>query len=214
MNFPKSLVWHLRDLWPTRGFRFDRPLVLFQSDDWGRVGLRDSEGVKQLKASGIVLGENPYDFYSLETAEDLSALHATLKQHHDAKGRPPCIGMNFIVANLKFGQMTENGSGPLDLLYLADGLPVEWSRPNLLEGYRSGIAEGVFRAALHGTTHFCRNAVERNFVKGTERGNLLRLFWQAGTPYIHWRMPWIGYEYWDPEQPDDKQFLARDAPRS
>ena len=39
----------------------------------------------------------------------------------------------------------------------------------------------------------------------------LRTLWEAGTPYIHWRMPWIGYEYWDPESPEDERFLGPDA---
>jgi len=54
--------------------RFDRPLVLLQSDDWGRAGVRDREGWDELRAAGLNLGEKPYDFYSLETAEDVHAL--------------------------------------------------------------------------------------------------------------------------------------------
>ena len=41
------------------GLRFDRPLVLFQSDDWGRVGVRDREGWDELQAKGLNLGEKP-----------------------------------------------------------------------------------------------------------------------------------------------------------
>jgi len=89
---------------------------------------------------------------------------------------------------------------------LANGLPKGWLRPGLLEAYQSGIADGVFYAALHGTTHFCRSAVERS-LEDAARATLLRTLWQAGTPYIHWRMPWIGYEYWVPENPPDERFL-------
>ena len=46
---------------------FSRPLVLLESDDWGRVGVRDREGFEQLRAKGIRLGEHPYDLYTLET---------------------------------------------------------------------------------------------------------------------------------------------------
>ena len=52
------------------------------------------------------------------------------------------------------------------------------------------------------------SAVERNAVVEGERANLLQRLWRAGTPYIHWRMPWIGYEYWDPERPEEERFLA------
>jgi len=192
------------DLLPTRGFHFDRPLVLFQSDDWGRVGLRDGEGVEQLRSAGIELGQSAYDFYTLENAEDVAALQQTLARHRDATGRAPCIEMNFVQANLDFGRMKDEGFRKIHLLPLANGLPEGWSRPGLFEAYRDGIAAGILQPSLHGTTHFCRRAVERYRDDEGERGSLLRTLWAAGTPYIHWRMPWIGYEYWDPEGEGDR----------
>ncbi len=194
-------IWQRgRDLLPVAGFHFDRPIVVLQSDDWGRVGLRDQEGLEELRSAGIELGERPYDFYTLETAEDLGALSAMFKGHRDSAGGTPCIEMNFIVANLDFAKINAGESAPLPLLPLADGLPESWKRPKLIDSYRQGVADGVFRAALHGTTHFSRTAVERNLGQAGDRARLVQTLWKAGTPYIHWRMPWIGFEYWDPEQ--------------
>src|SRR5215471_21301896 len=94
-------IWQRgREMLPINGFHFNCPLVLLQSDDWGRVGLRDHEGLEQLRLAGIKLGERPYDFYTLETAEDLAALSAMLKGRRDAAGCHPCLEMNFMVANL------------------------------------------------------------------------------------------------------------------
>src|SRR5436309_16068346 len=84
------------------GFRFNRPLVLLQSDDWGRVGVRDNEGREELLAAGVNLGERPYDLYSLETADDVGALAEVLQSVRDSVGQSPCLGMNFVVANLDF----------------------------------------------------------------------------------------------------------------
>jgi len=211
MSLARKLWQRGIDMFPTAGFHFDRPLLLLQSDDWGRAGLRDHEGLRQLRSAGITLGERPYDFYTLETAEDLAALSAMLRGHRDSGGRHPCIEMNFVVANLDLARVNGDAAGPIQLLPLAEGLPVGWARPNLIESYREGIAGGLFRPALHGTTHFCRSAVKRNLVIEGERGKLLSTLWQAGTPYIYWRMPWIGYEYWDPEQSDDERFLTRES---
>jgi hypothetical protein len=211
MNLVRKLWQRGRDLLPVAGFHFDRPLVLLQSDDWGRCGVSDQEGVELLGSSGIVLGERPYDFYTLETAEDLSALHALLKRHRDSGGRSPCVEMNFVPANLDFAKMSGDGFRLIHLLALADDLPQGWSRPGLVDAYREGIGEGVFCAALHGSTHFCRAAVERNLAGDGERAVLLRKLWQAGTPYIHWRMPWIGYEYWDLEQTEEERFLPAET---
>lgn len=194
---------------PRRGFHFDRPLVLLQSDDWGRVGLRDVEGFAQLRSAQINLGERPYDFYTLETADDVGALQELLGAHHDSIGRTPCLEMNFVTANLDFRRMKADDFSAIHLLPLPDGLPEGWNRPGLFEAYRRGIAAGVFHPALHGTTHFCRHAIERHLNESSERGRLLKTLWQAGTPYIHWRMPWVGFEYWDPEGAGDR-FISRE----
>ncbi len=197
-------------LLPVVGFHFDRPLVLLQSDDWGRVGLRDHEGFEELRSAGVQLGDRPYDFYTLETSEDVGALCALLRRHRDSGARPPCLEMNFVTANLDFDKAIAGGGlsfQPIDL-----GLPKGWSRPNLLEAYRAGIEDGVLSAALHGTSHFCRPAVEQSLSQ-PERADLLHVFWRAGVPYIYWRMPWIGYEYWDPANASHERFLDFDKQR-
>jgi hypothetical protein len=192
---------------PHPALRFDRPLVLFQSDDWGRIGVRDREGWEKLRAAGFNLGEKPYDFYSLETAADLDALAAVLRKHRDPTGRRPAMVMNFIMANVDFDRCLESGREKISLLPLTEGLPGAWHRPQLLEAYQAGIRERLFFPALHGLTHFCERAVARELDRGGERSELLQTMWRAETPYIHWRMPWVGYEYWDPGMRRARQFL-------
>jgi len=210
LKFARKLWQKSKDAFPLAGFHFDRPLVLFQSDDWGRVGVRDQEGAEQLRAAGIKIGERPYDCYSLETSDDVGALSETLKRHRDSVGRSPCMVMNFILANLDFARMRGEDFRQIHSVLLHEGLPHPWVRPGLAESYREGIADGVFYPALHGTTHFCRSAVERSFAADGERKKILETMWLAATPYIHWRMPWIGYEYWDTEEPEDERFLSFD----
>ncbi len=188
--------------------RFDRPLVIFQSDDWGRVGVSDREGWNELRAAGLNLGERPYDFYSLETAEDMSAIADVLRKHRDATGRRPPIVMNFILANVDFDQAFDSHPTRIALRALDQGLPGTWHRPRLFEAYREGIREGLFFPALHGLTHFCEQAVAHSLQFGGERAELLQKLWRAQTPYIHWRMPWIGYEYWNPQMPSARRFLS------
>jgi hypothetical protein len=208
VSYIRKLWQRGRELFPIEGFCFDRPIVILQSDDWGRAGLRDQEGLDHLRCSGMVLGERPYDHYTLETAEDLAALQALLDRHRDATDRAACLEMNFIVANLDLHKMEASGYRQIHLLPLAEGLPQGWNRAGLLRAYRAGVERAVFHPALHGVTHFCRAAVERELLAGGERASLLRTLWNAGTPYIHWRMPWIGYEYWDPEKSAEDRFLS------
>src|SRR5580658_8527067 len=110
------------------GFAFGVPLVVLQSDDWGRVGLRDREGWEELRDLGVNLGEHSYDFYSLETAEDVAAIVSLLQRHRDSTGRSACLGMNFIVANVDFARVTASKFRHIYLRALTDGLPDGWNR--------------------------------------------------------------------------------------
>ncbi len=209
MHFVRDLLGARVD---TPGFVFSRPLVAIQSDDWGRVGVRDRDAYELLRAKGISLGQHPYDLYSLETADDVTALAEMLLRHRDSIGRRPCMVMSFCTANLNFKKMKAKGLKHIELLPLAHGLPGDWSRPGLLEAYRRGISDGVFYPAMHSLTHFCPLAVENALQRDGKRAELLRAFWEADTPYIYWRMPWVGYEYWNPERPH-VGFLSPDLQR-
>ena len=210
----RNALWRAKKSSTHPATRFDRPLVLFQSDDWGRAGVRDREGWEELRAAGLNLGENLYDFYSLETAEDLHALGETLGKHRDSTGRKPSMVMNFIMANVDFDRCFEPGQKQIPLRPLTEGLPGSWLRPQLLEAYQQGIRERLFYPALHGLTHFCEQTVIRELDAGGERSQLVQKLWRAQTPYIHWRMPWIGYEYWDPEMRRARRFLSADDQRA
>jgi hypothetical protein len=208
----------LRRVWRrpllVEGFVFGRPLVVLQSDDWGRVGIRDRAGWEELRNSVMNLGERNYDFYSLETAEDVEAIASLLSRHRDSTGRSACLGMNFVTANVDFAKVKADHSRQIHLRPLTDGLPDGWNRPALFEAYQQGIAAGVLSPALHGTTHFCQPAAERYLHDPGERGNLLRTLWNAGVPYIHWRMPWIGFEYSDLGKNGREVFLSAESQKA
>ncbi len=211
-----------RQLWRSdtaiRGFTFSRPLVLLHSNDWGRVGVRDEDGYQSLRAAGLQLGKHPYDFYSLESAEDLEALSDLLARHVDSTGRSACMCMNVVAGNIDFSKTIKSNFQQIHILPLTKGLPGKWKRPGLQDAYRTGASSGVFYPGLHGLTHFCEDAVKLRVAQSGEQGDLVRTLWKAETPYIQWRMSWIGYEYWNPGKPkagflpiEDQQKLIRHA---
>lgn len=186
----------LLNMMPVIGLHFSRPVVLFQSDDWGFVGIRDREGFDEVCALGLSLGTDPYDFYSLETAEDLHRLYDLLFRHHDSTGRSPCFVFNFILANVDFPRVVDSGFNRLDLLPLDHGLPGRWHRPGLLEGYREGVERGIVYPAFHGLTHFSQSIAKKILGMGDDgRGSLLRNLYRADIPLIYGLTPWIGFEY-------------------
>ena len=192
-------------------FQFDRPLILLESDDWGRVGVRDREGWEELRAAGVSLGEHPYDYYSLETAADVTALHELLTSHQDSAGQSASMVLNFVTGNIDFEKLRpSNNNCEIPIRPLSDGLPGTWARPGLFEAFQAGIRAEVFVPALHGWTHFCVAAAKKELNRVGPRAALLRTLWSAQTPYIHWRMPWIGFEYACPV-PRGERFLAETA---
>jgi len=136
-NFLGTAWQQRRALLTSDAFAFGRPLVVFQSDDWARVGVRDREGWEELKAAGVHLGERNYDFYSLETAEDVEAITALLLRHRDSTGRPACLGMNFLLANVDFSRVRADNFRQVYLRPLNEGLPEDWNRPGLLDAYHT-----------------------------------------------------------------------------
>jgi hypothetical protein len=141
-----------------------------------------------------------------------------LLRHHDTAGHPATLVMNVCTANLDFTRMRSEGFAKLIMLPLSRGLPGKWSRPGLQDAVRHGVQKRVFFPALHGTIHCCPLALEHALAEGGERAHLLRLLWDAETPYIYWRMPWVGYEYQNPERPrhgflplDEQRRLIKEA---
>lgn len=192
-----AFINRLRNIFPITAFSFSKPLVLFQSDDWGLVGIRDHEGFEELRTCGLNLGNHPHDFYSFETGEDLHLLYDVLLRHHDSIGRHPCFVFNFVVSNVNFSEVVSSGFKDLKLLPLDGGLPGKWQRPGLLEAYREGIAHGLIYPAFHGLTHFCQVVAEKVLQAQDERSTLLRTLYMADTPLIYYRTPWISFEYRD-----------------
>jgi len=120
--------------------------------------------------------------------------------------------MNFCPANLDFTKMGKGAFSKIELLPLFRGVPGRWSRPGLLDAYRAGVKKGILFPALHGISQFCTFAVENALRENGERAQVLRLLWEEDTPFIHWRMPWVGYEYWHPEEPQPG-FLPAESQR-
>jgi hypothetical protein len=176
-------------------FRFHRPVVLFHSDDWGLAGVPTPEVYALLRSQGMVVEANPWDSYSLEKAEDLSALYGILSRHHDIHGRCPAMVFSFVLANIDFPGMIKNGSDELLLQPLRNGIPDPWDRPGLIKAYREGIRTGFIYPSLHGNTHFNASTVSSILGSGGEYKQLLISLYREGTPQLYSKTPWLGFEY-------------------
>jgi hypothetical protein len=208
---PTRFVRRVQNYLPIKGYRFARPLVLFQSDDWGLCGIPDRAGFDALRAAGIALGGDAYDYHSLETADDLHALYHTLAHHHDELGRPPTFVCNFIVTNVNCADALATGLTDRSLIPLDAGLPDGWHRPGLWEAYRQGIAGGFVYPAFHGLTHFCQRVAAHNLTADSVNGALLRMLYQHNTPLLYSQARWLSFEYKDDTTLIDEGWLDQAA---
>lgn len=182
---------------PVYELRFRKPLVIFHSDDWGLLGIRGHKSFQHLVEAGVALGKNPYDYYSLETTEDLEAFYKVLSAHRDSIGNPPIFVFNFLLANIDFSKVIKSKFQKLCLKPLYKGIPEPWACKGLMEVYKKGIQDGYIYPALHGLTHFCYPAVEKVLTEDSPRGGILRLLIQEGSMLRNIQLPWIGFEFKD-----------------
>jgi hypothetical protein len=159
-----------------------RPIVVLESDDWGRTGLPSLAAMEQLKVAGTPIGESPWDFYGLESEDDVIQLGDTLSQFQDADEKPACITANFVMANADLERMHRENFQAFRWTSIDLGFP-GWSE-TLLPAYRRNIDRGLFYPGLHGFTHFNVPAMMKLLTETSARGDRMRRLASYGVPYL------------------------------
>jgi hypothetical protein len=161
-----------------------RPIVLIQSDDWGRVGIPEVRSLEALQRAGFPVGKSPWDYYGLESDDDLSCLGNTLSRHKDVEGNPACVTANIIMANADLTQMKAEEFSHFRYVSIDKGFPEPWESFNVLASYKRLTSMGVFYPALHGFTHFSPDALLLGWHNKGEFGNRVRSLIQYDIPYL------------------------------
>jgi hypothetical protein len=141
-------------------------VVVLQSDDWGFEGwFPDLEAARDLVelTRGLEGGLKTYARSSLETAAEVESLTAVLRRHRDADGLPAVLQANAIVAAVAtqpagFEERFRLDGSAIDLR--VPGCCGPYARPGLPAAVDRARAAGVWRAELHGLTHFDLDALE------------------------------------------------------
>lgn len=141
------LATNLRS-WKTR-----RKIIVFESDDWGAIRMRDRATHRSLVKSGIPVDRWKYDSLDcLENQDDLLELMAVLAQHGDSGHSCPKFTMNVVMGNPDFDAIRQN-----DFLtfkhrnlwecyehYHGDSLDTLWIE---------GVSTGLFKPQFHAREH-------------------------------------------------------------
>jgi hypothetical protein len=160
-----------------------RPVVILQSDDWGRVGIPNRDALDELKSAGYPVGQSTWDYCGLETADDILNLGETLSRFRDVDGSAACFTANFIMANADLRSMVATKFKEFLWRPIAEGFPPPWD-DKLMPAYKYNIAAGVFFPGLHGFSHFNIPELLAALADAGERGHRARALAALDVPYL------------------------------
>ena len=160
-----------------------RPIVILQSDDWGRVGIPSLDVLDELRSLGFPVQRSRWDFYGLETVEDIERLAELLTQVRDSDGRPACLTANFVMANADLRRIRTGGWQEFASISIERGFPQPW-QDDLVPAYKRAIAANVFYPSLHGFTHFNIAAMMKAFRDPGDLGKRALALAERDIPYL------------------------------
>ena len=127
--------------------RFKEPILVFESDDWGKVN-----GVESGFYPPELGTRTDWSYDRLESEEDLEDLYRLLESFRDDFERIPAFTANFIVSNPDIEATKSNYYQSLILQ------PIDVAYPDLYKKWLEGVIRGVFYPQYHGRLHY--NAVK------------------------------------------------------
>jgi hypothetical protein len=143
-----------RNIINSLGFKTNRKIVVFESDDWGSIRIPSLGIQKILVEKRIISLDDAFSKYdALESETDLNELFNVLLAYKDKNGRPPQITANCVVANPNFERIKAFNFNEYfyeDITQTFARYP-EHSRSFSL--WHKGISENVFFPQYHGREH-------------------------------------------------------------
>ncbi len=98
----------LRNIINTFGYKTNRKIVVFESDDWGSIRMPSKLAYSNLLKKGIGVDKSLYDTLdSLEKKEDVEALFTVL-QDNKSDHSLPIFTFNTVIQNPDFYKIKEN----------------------------------------------------------------------------------------------------------
>ena len=136
------------------GWRTDRKIVVFESDDWGSVRMRDKHAYDVLKENGLNVDRYHYDSVeSLESNEDFELLFNLLTKFKDINGRSPMFTAMCILGNPDFEKIKESDFQNYHFQPLKKTIEEYPKSSKLLDYWIRGKSSNLFIPELHGREH-------------------------------------------------------------
>lgn len=137
------------------GWRTQKKIVVFESDDWGSIRIPNLSVKKIFNNNGILLDTNYFTKYdSLENSEDLELLIKVLENFSFSHGKIPVFTTLNIMGNPNFKKIEESSFTkyywkPVNETYLEYGYDADV----LKNIWKKGIDGKYFSPSFHGREH-------------------------------------------------------------
>lgn len=136
------------------GWRTNRKIVVFESDDWGSIRMPSRHVYESLLKRGLGIDKLSFNkFDSLCSEQDLSALLDILTKFKDRNGKHPVITTNTIVANPDFEKIKRSNYQEYSFELFTETLKKYPKHQNSFELMKEGIEAGLLFPQFHGREH-------------------------------------------------------------
>jgi hypothetical protein len=136
------------------GWRTNRKIVVFESDDWGSIRMSSKEALEALLKKGLPVKQCHYNsFDALESDTDVSALFDVLSSQKNSLGRTPIFTNVAIVGNPDFDKIREDHFQKYHVESFTKTLE-RYPCHSQVEGLiHNGILEKLIYPIFHGREH-------------------------------------------------------------
>lgn len=144
----------LRDAHQLPGWKIDRKIVVFESDDWGSIRMPSANVYEKFVQRGLPVAKSEYNrLDTLETNADLENLYDLLLSFKDINGQCPVFTANTIVANPDFDLIAAADFQQYFYEPFTRTLAQSDERYRVFELYADGIKQHLFYPQFHGREH-------------------------------------------------------------
>lgn len=155
------------------GFRSNRKIVVFESDDWGSIRMPSIAAFSRLDKAGVDLRSctaERYNLYdTLASENDLAGLFEVLSRFKDSQDNNPVFTALAIVANPDFQKIKESGFSKYYYEPFTENLKRIPGCENSLKLWKEGIERKIFIPEMHGREHLNVSAWLRALQKGDKK---------------------------------------------
>lgn len=136
------------------GWRTNRKIVVFESDDWGMIRMASKGAYRRLLKKGYPVDQCAYNSNdALESNEDLESLMEVLDSVKDKNGNPAKFTLNNIVANPDFQKIKESEFQNYFHELFTTTLRRYSDTERVIDLYREGRSRRLFQVQFHGREH-------------------------------------------------------------